>query len=880
MRGKVMSVERNDRFQDVCTRTNSSAGEESTDAFAIGPRFLRGEVLAGRFEIVRFIARGGMGEVYEAQDRLLQNSHVALKTILPAKALEPDARLHLKEEVMLARQVTHPNVCPIYDLFECERPEQTCFLTMKLLTGETLAQRIRSRPIAGHEAVQIARQLCDGLRAAHRAGVVHRDLKPGNIMLDGSGTNLKAVITDFGIAFEYEPDRTVLRNAVVVGTPGYIAPEMHQGEPASPASDLYALGVVLHELFTGHKPPSEGVGKAARPAPELQKRHTPAWCLRLIAGCLNAVPKTREQEFQRALEYLGLDDTAPIGMERKPVLTRRKLLAGAAFATAAAAGGVAWREDVVENWLHPLPRKRFVALLNFPPTTDAHVKPLVSGVIEAIESELSRAEAFDRDLFVMAARQAPPDRAGLAGLRGSLGTNLVLAAQGTVRGNSLQLLLKVIDVTSSAVLRFQSLAVSEADIPSSTRKAVLAAAHLLNVRLPSRNQDQPSSATNSEEAYRAFQTAEELMKQPNDAGLAKAMENYRAAVDADPKYAMAYAKLALAYCRFYALHSEPAALELARRNAETALKFEPNLIIGHIALSDVYDEEGQKQRALEEIRRALDIDPSNPRTLFFQAQIYYRMNRWSDAERIYHRLLDQRPNSWSAYNDLGFVLNAQGKYRDAIEAFRSATLVNPHSSLALNNLAGLQFKNGDLDQAKQNYVKSLELSANDQAYSGLGATLRAEGNYNSAIICHMKAVDINPADDTKWLDLGDCYESMRKKKEARDAYSRAKQEVERALQVDASDSGAWLRLALYKIKTGQAGDALKLLDKAGNTESLDLDSRVIQARLYELLGKRGQALSTLQACFVKGLTPIEIADIHDFSALKKDPEYLKISNRR
>lgn len=875
-----MSSEGNGRPQNVYAATETSTGG-GLDTAALGPRFLRGDVLANRFEIVRFLARGGMGEVYEAQDRLLQNSRVALKTILPKSALEPEARLRLKKEVMLAREVTHPNVCPIYDLFECEQPQSTCFLTMKLVSGETLGQRLRRPPaISLREALLIVRQLCGALRAAHAAGVVHRDLKPGNIMLQGTAATLKAIVTDFGIALEYEPDRTVSINAHLVGTPGYIAPEVLAGEPATPASDLYALGVVLHEIFTGDKPANMSGEAVFRPT-ETQNKDIPPWCLRLITGCLDKAPETRMREFQRVIEYLGLDETVPAEKLQKYRMSRRKLLGIGAAATAAVAGAVLWRDDAWENILHPLPRRRFVAVIGFPPPSDPRVKPLVQGVIDAIETELSRAEAFDRDLYVMAPSvHGAAELPTLHHVRDSSGANLALTARGSLSGDRFHVLLQVLDSTTSAILRVRQIVTSEVEIQSSVRRAVVAAADLLDVRLRRSSTEQPSFATSSEQAYKSFQTAEDLMKQPNDAGLDKAMDNYRAALEADPKYAIAYARLAKAFCRYFSLHGDPAALELARRNAEKGLKLNPNLIEGHTALSSYYDYDGVKDKALDEIATALALDPTNARTLYFQAQIYWRMNRRSDAEEIYHRILEQRPNYWLAYNELGCVLEEQGRYREALAKFRSETLVNPRTYLGFANVGDIYFKLGDSEQARQNYEKSLDRSPNEYAFAGMGALLRAAGNYGGALPYQLKATQISPSDDVNWLNLGDCYQSLHKEKQARDAYLRAKKEVEGVLALDAENFSAWFRLALYNLETNQPGDQLKLLAKAAQPDSLDLDTQVIEARIYELLGERQQAMAVLGKCFAKGLTNIEIAYIPDFQALKKDPAFAKLISGR
>jgi eukaryotic-like serine/threonine-protein kinase len=165
-------------------------------------RFEPGQIIAGRFAVIRFIARGGMGEVYEVEDRFLQGVHVALKVILPHIAGDAGSSHRFEQEVLLARKVTHPNLCPIYDISHCEEPPPPfLFLTMKLLSGETLASRLQRPPLFSRsETISIFRQMTAGLTAIHTAGVIHRDIKPNNVMLDHSGPDLCLSIMDFGLA--------------------------------------------------------------------------------------------------------------------------------------------------------------------------------------------------------------------------------------------------------------------------------------------------------------------------------------------------------------------------------------------------------------------------------------------------------------------------------------------------------------------------------------------------------------------------------------------------------------------------------------------------------------------------------------------------------
>jgi hypothetical protein len=206
-------------------------------------RFAPGSIIAGRYRLVALLGRGGMGEVYRADDLTLDHP-VALK-FLPAESAQSASDLTLfHNELRTARQVSHKNVCRLYDLGEADGRR---FLTMEYVDGEDLASLLRRiGRVPQDKAIELARQLCAGLAAAHERGVLHRDLKPANVMIDGDG-NVR--ITDFGLAVAAAGSA----EAVAAGTPQYMAPEQLKGRPASVKTDLYALGLILFEIFTGRR---------------------------------------------------------------------------------------------------------------------------------------------------------------------------------------------------------------------------------------------------------------------------------------------------------------------------------------------------------------------------------------------------------------------------------------------------------------------------------------------------------------------------------------------------------------------------------------------------------------------------------------------------
>jgi serine/threonine protein kinase len=289
---------------------------------AAGPgRFQAGQLIADRFAIVRFIARGGMGEVYEARDKFLQNASVALKIIRPEIAADATASARFQQEVVLARKVVHSNLCPIYEIFRCDHPAPPfLFLSMRLLQGQTLYARLQqSSKLESGEAVNICNQLLAGVAALHAGGIIHRDLKPNNVMLETDSSGPHVSIMDFGLARPQDSEHTLFGSGVIAGTPGYMAPEMLRGERPTKATDLFALGIVLHQVLTGERPVVSG-GMEVAPLPGLRSARAPVQLLQAVEGFLSLDPEVRVRAFESVV-----GTTQGSGFSRPPLEEKRML---------------------------------------------------------------------------------------------------------------------------------------------------------------------------------------------------------------------------------------------------------------------------------------------------------------------------------------------------------------------------------------------------------------------------------------------------------------------------------------------------------------------------------------------------------------------------
>jgi serine/threonine-protein kinase len=282
--------------------------------------FLPGTVVSGRYRIVALIGQGGMGEVYRADD-LKIGQPVALKFLPPDFERHPDRLQRLFGEVRIARQVSHPNVCRVYDVGDTEGHP---FITMEYVDGEDLAALLRRiGRLPQEKALDLTRQIAAGLAAAHVQGIVHRDLKPANVLVDGRG---RARITDFGLAVVAE---TVRGREARSGSPGYMAPEQIEGATITARTDVYALGLLTYEMFTGKQP-----------APGTRPSGLDATVDALVLRCLEADPARRPAS---AMEFLlALPGGDPLEAALKAGETPSPEMVAAAGEERALSPGMAW----------------------------------------------------------------------------------------------------------------------------------------------------------------------------------------------------------------------------------------------------------------------------------------------------------------------------------------------------------------------------------------------------------------------------------------------------------------------------------------------------------------------------------------------------------
>lgn len=350
-----------------------------------------GQIVAGRFEILRFINSGGMGEVYEAWDSELRE-RIALKTIRPETASSPSVIERFKQEVKRTRVISQLNVCRVYEVFSHTQDsgDRIWFLTMELLEGQTLLERLRRQgPVPVEEALDLVEQMVAGLSAAHDLGIVHRDFKSSNVMLVNAGTGrTRVVITDFGLALNLLTEHYGSLETSGGGTPLYMAPEQERDGQVGLAADQYALGVVICEMLTGRCPSRpDSTGRVHLPA----ARFSPEW-EDVINRCLQFRPEDRFTDVREVISTL-----------RPRRRSKSAWIVGAGAALIVVLGGVVLARQGSGGM-------RVEGVAQLTPDTDLTSRPSVSRNGQLVAYSSNRSEADNLDIWVQRLPTGKPTR--------------------------------------------------------------------------------------------------------------------------------------------------------------------------------------------------------------------------------------------------------------------------------------------------------------------------------------------------------------------------------------------------------------------------------------------------------------------------------------
>ena len=876
----------------VCAVNDALAWEAKNASFLNAPwmeftrlvsPFATGEIVNDRFEIVREIGEGGMGMVYEAFDRRLQH-RVAIK------AAKPGFQRLLSPELKSALKVSHHNICRDNEIHTAKTEwGEIDFLTMEFLEGETLSVHLKVTGKLSHdEALDVACQLCAGLMEAHRSGIIHRDLKTGNVMLcqneDGSR---RAVITDFGLA------GPSLSSGEMAGTPAYMAPELWRGEPASKLSDIYALGVVLYEMVTGRKPyRDEGDAKVTRQKTVTLVGETVAEVVDGHASLINATQQEWEQPAQTGqpsppstwtkglgpcwdrvimdcLELDPIERTQDVG----EVLTelRRKRIRKWPFATAtvvvlvlaAAIGLIRPLRQRIRDMIWP-PSVRLVVL----PPGDAESGAILSGgVLQDVSRRLSDLRSGARSVVVI----SPADAKDLGvetaeQARKTLHATHALETSAAKQGEDTVVHGLVIDLETQTHVRDFSLRYTPATVgalPGALAGGVSSGLGLQGVPLAEalspvatvpydRGLDLSRKLQNDEEAIRLFQEAARL----------------------DPRSTLPLTASAEAEINLFYKTKEAAHLTRAQQYLQTAESLNPDSISVHMEAGWLYETTGKLERALDEYLRVRSLAPAHIRAARAVAWTYDHLDMPDKALAEYRRAIALDPAFYVTYRYFGSFYFYHGNYSAAAEQWRKETELAPGSYRAWLDLDVVLQRMGDYAGAEQALRKGLQLREHPDLLQNMGALLSEQGRDAEAVPYYERAAALEPGEYIIWGNLGDSNRHLGHRKAARDDYQSGLKMAEAQLQQNPQNGYVRSYAAYFCAWLGQRSRALDEAAQALHAAPADTTVLRNAVFIYEALGLRQQALNCLTNATPEFLRDLaREPDLADFS---RDPRFKQL----
>lgn len=837
----------------------------------------------GPYIVLEPLGAGGMGEVYRARDTRLERE-VALKRLSESERAGDDARRHALREARAAGALTHPNIAAIYDVLDTP---DGLVIVMELVAGEPLTARLRSGPLSVDEALRIARAVTEALEEAHGKGIVHRDLKPANVMV---GTGGRAKILDFGIA-RWSPNRSEAKAdkatdvGLIVGSPGYMAPEQLAGGPADPRTDIYGVGLLLFEMLSGRRPfdVSDHVAHAlavvegrlprlADVAPQV-----PADVVAIVTRALAPNPEDRFQDARSlgvALEQAIHDRStaATVVMTgvrptkiswRRPALTALVVLGVLAVVALAGGGRSWWRRSP------PSAASSVVAVVPFVNSSgNAADLPLAVGLSDVIAKRLGSIRSV-RVLGPEATRTAADGADAVRIAR-------VLDAGYTVSGSlaraddavTVDVSLASRDGVRETVGRFTGRADDLFELHAQVVAGVIAALTRRGA-LASAAQGQPAVSPSNQAAFADYAQARTFLERPDVPGnLERAVTLFQGAIAKDGRYASAYAGLGEAYWALYHETKDPSWTLKAQAANLDALRIDPEQPEVRMALAVMYEALGRGKEATEELQQVLALQPGNDSAHLLLAKIHADRSEWDAAVAEAQQAIALRPNYWGNYAELAETLSRAGRLDESIAAYRRLVELQPDSARAYQRLGTALQKAGRAEEALRAYERVAEIRKSWAAYSNLGTMYYWEGRIPQAIAAYEQAITLSPNEPDPYGNLGDALQKSGQREQAVTNYRKAAALVRSRLSINPEDAADLASLALFEAKLRAHADAARHMAKAVRLAPNDGDVLYTSAIVHTLAGDLPGGCTALQEALQHGASAVLVQHADELVPLK------------
>jgi len=845
------------------------------------------------FKIIDILGKGGMGAVYKAKDLALER-FVAIKMISISNAQQP---LMLAEAKTISK-LNHPNIVTVYDI---ARDQDANFIVMEWVNGKSLNSVIPADGLSLHTVIDYAKQMVAAIACAHQQHIIHRDIKPQNIMVDING---RIKILDFGIAGLINPEQpaTDLANQEpsanqqplalpIMGTPQYMSPEQIQGATSDKRSDLFSLGIVLYEMLTGLKPflglnikqitQAISLGKYTSLA-EL-KPHLPAELIAIVDKLLQKDPAQRYQTAQ-ALEQ-DIDEIAQKinhkknWFQQQHWLTQTLLIMPIVAILSWSIRSVFFPPSTQELIARQLVESKKIAFLPFDNISGDPVLQIFSdGIATMLSSDLAEVgyQQGDGSTWVLPASEIRRlEDPSIAGIYNKYGVDFIITGSIQHMGSTRSIHLSLVNGSDGRQLKSLQLTINANKLfaaQTHIRQQVMA---LLGWQIPpALNQQFAAQKPAFDGAYKHYlQGQGYLYRFDHDDNINKSLAAFQAAIAIDSNYGDAYVGLAEAQLRNF-IETNNAALLMPMENTVAQLK---KVDDGHPLLSYLQGElklnQGDYNNAVKLFNQSIQHQTTFLKAYTGLSDAYIALGELVKAEGTLLEAYSVLPNNNTVLANLGVFHYSNGDYNRALEYFELLAQQTPNNYIAYLNISACYYLNGDIQKAIVAAQQALTIQKNATVYSNLGTYYFILKNYEQAVEAFEKMISLNDSDYINWGNLADAYRFANNPKYLK-TFKQAIILAEQAIMLNPSNKYAVALLAYYYANLGDIGQT-NFYAKQISTNDLG-ENQFFIAAAYARLQMNKAALNYLTLAIDNNYSIAEIANSPLFDNLKNEGEYRQL----
>jgi tetratricopeptide (TPR) repeat protein len=732
------------------------------------------------------------------------------------------------------------------------------------------------------------------LEEAHNAGIVHRDVKPSNIVLEKSG---HPKIVDFGLA-AVQGSQKVTKSGSAMGTVGYMSPEQLRGITVDRRTDLFSVGVVLYELVTGKNPFAAENGAAVQnlilsgqPEPMARyKAGIPDGLQEIVNRVLEKNAQVRYQSAaDLAADLRRLRRRSSVTVSTRPDGTKLSQLnrIGLAYSIVIA---IAIVVVLGGFWMltrsgqsSDLPTQHHLVVIPFVDLGFPESNPeFCDGLVETITSKLTQLADLSGPLSVVPSSEVRDKKiSSAAQARRVFGADLAVTGSVQNYGDRVRITLNLVDAVHERQVRSTVMNERMSDLPILQDLIVDEMARMFDLQLQSNTRKMLlAGQTYSSEAYYAYLQGQGFLQQYADVKfIDSALNLFKRAIGQDSTYALAYAGLGEAYWRKYqnTLDNQWVAPAISAGNRALALNSHVAPVL--VTLGIIHRGTGRYEEAVRYLRQALQLDSMNNEAYKEMALAYESLGLEREAESTYRQAISLRPDSWQNYYYLASFLFRKGRNKEAMLQTGIAESLAPEAAYPYYLLGSMYIFLGVNEKAKSMLQRSISLEPNYAAYSNLGAIFEGEQQDSLAIEMYEHAVKLGDRDYRVWINLAAMYKaSPKRQKDADTAYDSAIVLAEKTRAVNPQDAQLLCHLADCYAATGDRSKSLKLAQQAVQLAPTDGEVLVRAGLVFEAAGKRIEALHLITSAVRNGFSLDRARELEDLHSLVRDPRFDSLLN--